>query len=151
MEYETSLARVLAALIIGALVGALIILSIDLMDAYKKSWKYDFIWYLRKNGPFVFSVSYVFFLVSLVIFGGPVWYLLHKLDRRQFYIALLAGAIVPVVVFVSFIQICYVSMDRCPIPPYFNYFAMIIYSIFIAASGAVIGLTIWRVAYRKSG
>lgn len=145
---QTTWGRVLVALVVGDFAGALGITLFDVPDCWS-IWSQDIrqiIWYWA--GKYFFNLS--FFSGVLFLLGTPVWFLAHKLGFRTWASALLAGfgLTVSFVLLVGLAVLFFTDMHlNNEITPFGN--LIFIYLVAVPVLGALIALTIWRIAYRR--
>jgi hypothetical protein len=135
-HYETTRARALAASVVGALVGA-IALELYLLTLVVATGPVSFS--LLLNAISDLPVLALFIWLGLVIIGVPCWLLLHRAGFRAWQHLAAAGA-------VAFFAVTYAIESRVV----FTDHAMSSASR-MALLGALVGVAIWRVAYRKVG
>jgi len=163
MRYETNKIRIILAFAVGSFIGAIIesfsylttLINVNGMDHFYIFW-YD-------KSLSVFTISYIIWLGSLITFGAPVWYFLHRKNWRKFHFSIIAGAIVPFIVVFVF-QTGFLSgkssrnfsyygeggkqWDAGSLTPY-GWEIAFQTSLGYALVGSVIGLIIWKIAYRE--
>jgi len=164
VQYETTPGRVILALLAGAMVGACLVAasSILSMELYSSNDPklLELIWL----GLFVGNGAFVIFAVGLSLVGGPAWLLLHNLGWRGWPEAIAVGILLTFAA-----SLCLQSGWPLPPPTKSTYSAddsggpLIInnivtahgWTIFVQQSmqlsivGGIVGLTIWRIAYRR--
>jgi hypothetical protein len=110
-----------------------------------------------------FLISFVILLIGLAFCGAPVWLVLHATGRRRWQNAVVAGALVPFIVSLAFTTRFFTGRASGQWSYYGNGgdhwidgkitmfgITMALQSAAqLAAIGALVGLVIWRVAYRR--
>lgn len=156
--------RIALALLCGALFAALVSTIEYLLGLYRFNGVDHFVEYWVDKGTRVFLFSFVVWLVSLVIFGGPVWYFLHKRNWTSFLHAAAWGAIIPFVVLVL-LRTNFLTGRAIRLTSYygrggqqwedgkltlFGWRVAIETSFYTAVVGLFIGIIIWLLAYRTN-
>jgi hypothetical protein len=169
-DYVTTFPRALLALLGGAVVGALTFLlelavllairpnKLDEMSEYVGAGPSDLIYLL------ILAVC-IFFAGGLLVFGAPVWLILHRLGRRKWFYAAAVGAVLCAAGFVA----------MCLYNPEWEALSLVSFmteefggltarggqftgqgwaalakgAFMLALAGSLAGLTLWRIAYRR--
>jgi hypothetical protein len=130
-KYETEFKRVILAILIGSVLGGFI--SVLPFAAASSPTDIDSLFFI------VMYASTKWFW-GILIFGLPAWFLLHITGWREWYIATLAGAVLPV--FRLMILASVFSQTRS--------LADIIKSaIIFSPVGIIVALVVWLIAYRR--
>ncbi|WP_010185376.1 hypothetical protein [Sphingomonas sp. PAMC 26605] len=101
-----------------------------------------------------FIVGAVITAMAVVAIGGPVWLLCHALDRRGPWSAVSVGALAG---FALFLGGQTYGFGIFAMPPgdapglLYRWISAIATSLVLALVSALIGWTMWRVAYRRLG
>lgn len=165
-SYRTSPSRVILSLAAGAIMGALLIaLWYVWGTAQTLGIQYVLDYGLRPSST-VFMVALVVWASGLVIFGLPLWWLLHRFGLRNWLVpAAVGGAVTFLVNFAAATRL----FELLPPPSNSSYSAgdaggpTIIDnrltphgwwttfegSLVIGAGGILVALVIWRIAYRR--
>lgn len=156
--------RIALALLCGALFGALV-KTIDYLVALLKFHGADhFNEFWIDKGMGVFTISFVFWLVFIILFGGPVWHFLHQRNWTSFLHAAVSGATIPFVVLVLFKTNLLTGRAISLNSFYgrggqqwedgkltlFGWQVAIETSFYFAVVGLFIGIIIWLLAYRTN-
>jgi hypothetical protein len=161
MRYETSLGRVALALLAGAAAGASIItaLHLGLMVRPFRTLT-DTVQFVG----FISSIYFVLFASGLLVLGAPAWWLLHRLGRRNRIHAMTLGATLTLVSYAAYSQFSRLFLHKLfygPAPIFwglgrglrgwFPYWLTLIEgAVWYSIAGGLVGLLIWRIAYRPS-
>lgn len=169
-DYVTTIPRAMVAMLVGAAIGALVffvqIMALVVFEPFKMD---DLASAAGTTNLELISViagyGLAYFAVGLLIVVPPVWWLLHRLGRRNWFDALGLGAVLSPLCFVlvalwdpnwqALSLISYATEDGGGITAVNDrltadgWSALIRGAAGIAVSGALAGLTIWRIAYRK--
>jgi hypothetical protein len=119
--------------------------------------------YVAGKAREVFSYACIIYFVGIVFFGLPVWRVLHTTGRRTWQYAFLAGAFVPFIVYLAFATGFFTGRADGNWSYYgdggkhwvdgaitmFGVRMALINAAQLAGIGALIGLVIWRAAYRR--
>jgi hypothetical protein len=159
MRYETTLRRAALALLAGAAAGATIVtaLHLDLMVRLFRTLT-DTVQFVG----FISSIYLVLFVSGLLVLGVPAWWPLHRLGRRNRMHAIILGATLTLVSYVAFSQFSWHVLMK----PFFGPWPVVWLwtggrwpgygptivegAIWYAFVGSLVGLLIWRIAYRPS-
>ena len=130
-KYETKFSRLVLAILIGSVLGGFI--SVLPFAAASSP---------TNIGTFFYMVAYAStkWLWGILIFGMPVWFLLHKAGWREWYVAVSAGAVIPV--FRLMILSNVFSNQR-------DFASVIKIATIFAPIGIIVSLVIWLIAYRR--
>lgn len=123
--YETGFLRAAMALIAGAVAGTFLFIVPPLFFASGEMPTVDDL----KVIPFLFLM----WLIWIILFGLLPWLVLHMIGWRQWYVAVVLGAVMPVV----FLLVLGNTDELAGYVP------------ILSPVGMVVGWTIWRVAYRR--
>ena len=160
---RTSPKRVVVSLLVGAAAGAAITTVQYLFGLFDANGAAHFFQYWIPKGSSIFGLSFVVWLAGILVFGGPVWALLHILKRRNISDALIVGAIIPFLVMLSFSTRFFTGQSDSNFRFFrsgnytwvdgqmtaFGWRMAIINAAEYAAIGAFIAFTIWHLAYRR--
>src|SRR5262249_9150134 len=92
-EYRTSPGRSVAALCVGAVVGAALYAA-EYVTSVLEAFGIGYVWqYGMNTAVMIFVVALVVWIAGLALAGAPVWWLLHRLGWRQWPVAMALGAI----------------------------------------------------------
>lgn len=164
MHYETTIPRVIVSIVAGAGLGATIICGEYLWGLYENLGASHFMQYGLSKGLGVFGVAFVIWGVGISLFGGPLWFWLHRIGLRQLWIAVVAGGIAPFcVLFVwstrmltgrtsgkfSYFASGGQQWDSGVLTP-FGWQIALQDALIFGLYGCFIGVLVWRVAYRKT-
>jgi hypothetical protein len=146
--YETTGRRVVAALLVGALLGGIVVVGATAGylafqphgDDGGKPW--DMVIIIWAVG-----ICYAFsaILAGLVVVGCPVCWFLHRSGRRLWWYAALAGAALS---FIGTIILVLWAAPHGPTTSLAAWSQVVSTSAYASLLGGAVGLTIWRVAYR---
>ena len=130
-KYETKFSRLVLATLIGSVLGGFI----SVLPFAAASFPTGI-------GPFIYMVAYAStkWLWGILIFGMPIWFLLHKTGWREWYVAVSIGAVIPVLRLMILTSIF--SNHR-------DFASVIKIAIMFAPIGIIISLVIWLIAYRR--
>ena len=160
-QYGTTFGRAALALFIGAGFGGVLVTAQTVWIAILEPGNLGLaLW------PMVLLVAFVVWALGLVLFS-PVWSALHRLNHRTPWVALMlgfasAGLASVLLYLVGFTQLpacVHINAEEasrlhiCKLE-YLTAeeWRRILYgSVLLASSGAMVGLVVWRVAYRKLG
>jgi hypothetical protein len=173
VDYATTIPRALLALVAGAVTGTLVfLLELGILLALrpnKLQEMADFVGttyldLLQLTATAVLS----FFAGGLLVVGAPLWALLHFLKRRDWYYAVALGAglcaagffvmalwnpdFTPAVSLVSFLTEEFGGLVWNNEANQFNeegWQAILRGTTLLAVAGALSGLTLWKIAYRR--
>lgn len=101
-----------------------------------------------------FLVGAVITVMAVVAIGGPVWLLCHALDRRGPWSAVSVGALAGFALFLGGQTYGFGIFGMPPGDPptvLYRWTSAIATSLVLALLSALIGWTMWRVAYRRIG
>jgi hypothetical protein len=163
VEFQTTGLRVIFGLVAGALAGAIVVVGGLLIGEYLSRGVAYVAQYGPQIGAIIFVVAFVVWLLGLVLLGSPCWWLLHRMKMRQWRSAVILGGSMTAVVFMA-LQIphplgsgsSYSASDgggRTVIDNALTahgWFLAIMASLAWGCVGALIGLVVWRVAYRRA-
>jgi hypothetical protein len=99
--FQTSTHRVILAFLLGAAVGTTITTTQYLIGLYEVNGPEHFAEWWFSKGARVSMISYPVWLAFIVVFGGPVWLLLHRLKFLHWFAALISGAVVSSIVILA--------------------------------------------------
>jgi hypothetical protein len=160
-QYKTGPWRIALAVVVGAAFAAVVGDCVVLLDMYigTGAVPFDPLTVLRSENS---RLTFVHWLVGLLVTGGPVWALLHARGSRNWPEAAIAGAALTFVVSLAYL-VWYgfavappteiLGDPSAPVAPYWRtatYWTDALQSLLeLTAFGAVVGLVVWRVAYRR--
>lgn len=156
-NYGTNATRVSVALAAGAFTGGIAILvpycAIAMFEGFRSQ-------HLRSL-PVLIAIALVMWSAGLVVFGAPLWWLLHRAKRCTWRIAAIVGAILPLLVYVGLRTVTLLAWPESYGPAYLTgdpaidaklwaeaRWSEVLVPLFIAATGMTVALVIWRIAYR---
>jgi hypothetical protein len=166
MQYETSPARATLAILAGAIAGALFV-CLQYLWALNTAYGMDHVLSFGLRSTLsVFVVALLVWTSGLVVFGLLPWWLLHIRGYRSWRAALLLGA---TLTFFVYFALNTRGFQLIPPPSNGSFYAedaggatIIGYRLTLhgwwvaleqaltfAAAGALVGLIIWRTAYRR--
>jgi hypothetical protein len=168
--YVTTFWRALLAIVGGPVVGGLVfLLEIAILLALRPAKLGEMTEYLGM-GAFDFIqilvlAVFVFFIGGLLLVGTPVWYLLHRMGRRQWFYAVAVGAVLaaagfvlmvlwnpewPALSLVSFLTEEFGGLTaRDGQLTGEGWSALVRGTIGLALAGGLAGLSLWKIAYRR--
>lgn len=170
-EYVTTIPRALLALAGGAVTGTVaFLLEIVLFLAvrpYKLEEINDYLGTTTSDLFLVFTIyGFVFFAGGLFVAGAPAWWCLHRLKRRNWYDAVGLGVALGAAGFLAvglwdpnwagLSVISFLTEEFGGITAVNDQLstdgweALFRGPFIIGAAGALAGLVIWKIAYRKS-
>ncbi len=153
---ETNFERVTYAFLAGAFTGSIIFPTAPFIPVF-----------FEPNGIrkilTVFYFGFIFWFFGLLLIGSPIWALLHRLNKRKFYHAALAGFIPPFLVVLQPFTLLSPAKSRGSI--FFNIdptgkfwegdvitwrhlVSVLESSAILGLVGALVAFAIWRTAYR---
>lgn len=162
-RYEVTGPRVIAAVLAGAALGGATVAAPYLWGMYRQFGTGYLLEFGPRNGAVVFVVAFTVWLAGIALLGGIVWHMLHRLGWRQPWVAAGIGALLPLGVNYALNT----GMFTGRTSGNFSYFAhggqiwensvLTAFGWQLALEGAlteglygiIIGLLIWRVAYRR--
>jgi hypothetical protein len=169
-DYVTSFWRVVLAYLGGALTGGVVFfLEVVAMLALRPG-KLDQISEFAETDSTALIVSValaglLFFAGGLLVVGGPSWFILHRLGRRDWYYATVLGAVLGAAGFVAFALtspewdglrlISALTEEYGGLTASNGKFTAEGWAALergaagIALAGGLAGLALWRIAYRK--
>lgn len=166
-SYSTNPSRVILSLAAGAVTGAFLIALWHLCGtAQVLGIQYVLDYGLRPSST-VFVVAFIVWAVGLIVFGLPLWWLLHRLGLRKWLVAAVVGA---TMTFLVDFGIETRAFELIPPPSNSTYFAgdaggstiinnrltphgwwaAFCGALMLSAGGILVALVIWRIAYRRS-
>jgi hypothetical protein len=165
--YEITPSRIVPSLIAGVLAGASLVTLWSIFGTALNAGIYYVLNYGALAFFYTFVVALVVWAVGLMIFGFPIWWLLHKLGLRHWLIAIFVGGALS---FLVGLAIDTRLFELLPPPADFNYSAgdsggptivanrltphgwnaALLSALQLSVGGALVALVIWRVAYRSA-
>lgn len=94
-SYQTSATRIILALLVGAVVGAVFNAGQYLIGLYEIHGSDHFAQYALSKGFRVFTVAFVIWFLGILFLGGPIWLGIHHLGYRRWTHATAIGALIP--------------------------------------------------------
>lgn len=92
--FHTTPRRVVLALLVGAALGTAITATRYLIGLFEANGSAHFAeWWFSKGGR-ISLMAYPVWFGFIVVFGGPVWLLLHRLKFRHWLAASISGAVI---------------------------------------------------------
>jgi hypothetical protein len=170
VDYVTTLPRALLALLGGAVLGAItFLLELAVLLALRPSKLAELNDYVGTTSVelivLVAVFAFVFFAGGLLIAGAPVWWLLHRMGRREWFYALGVGAALAAAGYVGMVMwnpewpalslISFLTEEFGGLTASNGalngegWEALVRGAIGIGIAGALAGLTLWRIAYRR--
>jgi hypothetical protein len=166
-NYNTNPTRVILGLAAGAVTGAFLIALSFLWGTAQVSGVQYVLHYGLRPSSTVFVVAFIVWAVGLVVFGLPLWWLLHRLGLRKWLVAAVIGA---TLTFLVDFGIGTRAFELIPPPSNSTYSAgdsggsTIIDNrltphgwwvafrgaLMLSVGGILVALVIWRIAYRRS-
>ena len=140
-QYETTTLRGTLAVFGSAFVGGFLYVLIVTISSFIADRHNGYPFRLLLD-DFVFlglvglGISIVW-LVGIFAFGLIPWMVLHDYGYRQWYFAVAAGAVIPPVIFSAISLFIFDDLE-------FGFFSLI-----LCPSGAIVGWSMWRIAYRR--
>src|SRR4051812_32030523 len=169
-QYVTNFGRAFLALLGGALVGSLVfLLELGILLAVRPNKMGEMTEYLGMDRvgliQLVVIAVFIFFTGGLVIVGTPFWFLLHRLGRRSWFYAVALGAVLgaagfvvmvmwnpewPALSLVSFMTEEFGGLTaRDGQLTGEGWSALVRGALGIGFAGAMAGLVLWKIAYRR--
>jgi len=169
-DYVTTIPRALAAMLGGAVIGTLVfVLEIAVLLALRPSKLVELTDYVgTTNLDLILTLAlfgFIFFAGGLLIAGTPVWWFLHVNGRRNWFDAVGLGAVLGSAGFVFMAMwnpewtalslISFLTEEFGGITAGNDgltsegWAALIRGTIGIAIAGALAGLAIWKIAYKR--
>jgi len=93
--------KVIVSLVAGAFIGASVACIQYMIGVYQVNGAEYFREYILSNAFGVFTVAFIVWLGGICLFGGPVWFLLHKKNRTNLLYAAFAGFVIPFVIILA--------------------------------------------------
>ena len=170
-EYIATIPRALLALVGGAVTGAFVfLLEIGALLAVRPTKLGEINDYIGTTNSDLFLVfaiyGFMFFAGGLLIAGAPFWWCLHRLNRRNWYDAVGLGLVLGAAGFVAIAMwdpnwaglsvISFLTEEFGGITAVNDQLtrdgweALFRGPFIIGIAGAIAGLAIWKIAYRKS-
>ncbi|MFI4936515.1 MAG: hypothetical protein ACHP7N_18065 [Caulobacterales bacterium] len=84
-----------------------------------------------------------------LVAASPLWLLLHSLRLRDWYVATMFGAALPIIAAVA-LAVATVAVHRIAPPVAYAYPRLALLLLMAGATGGVVGLAVWRIAYRRA-
>lgn len=162
--YEATPSRIALSLIAGAFVGASLIALWWIFGTAQSHGIQYLLHYGALPAVTVFFVALVVWAVGLVLFGVPLWWVMHVLGLRHWVVATLVGATLTFLVnlgigtqlFGLIPQAAYSASDSGgptvvanQLTPH-GWNMALIGALQLSTAGALVALVIWRVAYRSA-
>jgi hypothetical protein len=166
----TTFPRALLALVGGAVVGAWVfVLEIAVLLALRPSKLGEINEYVGTTSAELFiliaAFSFIFFAAGLLIVGAPFWWVLHRFGRRTWLDAVVLGAALGAAGFVAMVMwnpewpalslISFLTEEFGGLTASNGrlsgqgWEALVRGAVGIAIAGALAGLALWRIAYRR--
>lgn len=145
--YQTNWRRGIIGLLVGALAGAVIHImprvAIDVAAGQANLSE------LLGVLPLAFAANFAVWLIPLILIATPVWIILHRLKLRAAWLAAIVGAVLTLFGLAAlwFAGTCCTYKQGGLILE--NVAAVIPAVLMLMVEGAVVGLVIWRCAYRR--
>lgn len=164
VRYETTGAWVALSIAAGAVLGAAIIYGEYLWGAYASLGSEHFFKYGFMHGSGVFMTALIGWTIGICVFGGPVWIILHGAGWRQPWVVGSVAAIIPFIVTFALNTRLFAGQTTGKetyfarggliwedgVLTAFGWWNAFQGALFFALYGFLVGLLIWRVAYRRS-
>lgn len=158
--YTTSLPRAALGIAAGVITGAALITlwSFEGMTTYDEHW--------LRHGLAVFMYAAVVWAAGLIVVAAVPWAFLHHYELRGWPVAIGLGAILTFLVVFGFLTNgfgAYAASGNLSAadnggPTWVNgrltshgWSEAFIFAAICSAAGAVVGLVVWRTAYRRAG
>lgn len=162
-EYHTTFARAACALFLAAFWIAVLTAAYYLSNVYSSVKPEVFRQQVFGQALVGFLTAFAIWLCGLLIFGAPVWRVLHVSGHRQWYHAVLAGFAVPFTVILASTTGFFTGQADGQWSSFadggqqwidgtitmFGLFIAFRTSSIIGVMGAGVALFIWKVAYRR--
>ena len=148
--YETTASGVACALLAGALTGgALVGLELATVSHFiavspKSHHAYSLRGAVTTFVP-VALVALIFFAGGLAIIGAPLWLAMHRLGWRSWLDAAVAGFVATGIGMFLLSAWPFISHGHKSLH---DWWKIVEHTFYIAPVGAIVGLVIWRIAYR---
>jgi hypothetical protein len=143
-DYETSWPRAACALAAGAAAPPILFLLVLTIMSPEEPAAQRAAWMIVTDFLEVFAFVFVQLFIVLIGLGGPVWMLMHALRLRGWGAAILGGAAAATTFAVLMAYLFEDSVKGHP----FRDLLLSYFPKFIPV-GALIGLIVWAVAYRR--
>jgi hypothetical protein len=169
-DYVTTFPRALLALLGGAVVGALTFLvELALLLAIRPSKLgeiNDYVGTTSSDLIYLLTLAVViFFTGGLLVAGAPAWWILHRLGQRKWFHAVAVGAVLCAAGFI-FMCLWNPEWEALSLVSFMTeefggltardgqltgqgWAALVKGAIGLALAGAVAGLALWKIAYRR--
>ena len=131
--------RVLFAMLTGGAYGGLLVAAASAIGMIVVGAGAFAFW----AGLMIFVIATPIWFIGIVIVGGPVWWVLHRLGLRSRRAASAAGGVVIFLVVGAFFSL------KGNAPRGGDWFGVLAVAAPLAAIGAVVGWTVARSAYRR--
>ncbi len=162
-RYHTSWLRVLTALLVGAFLGAAIVVANYLYWLWTANGPAHFAEWALSKGLRIAIPAFVIWLTGILTFGGPVWLILHHLKMRHWINAVIAGWFIPFVVLLIWQTDMLTGASRYRSTVWTSEGTLRVDGVMtdlgwqlalqgaaqFAILGVCVALAIWRVAYRR--
>lgn len=163
-QYETNGKRVFLAFVAGAVIAALTIVVVpyafSILD--KEGWQY-FLTYGADTSIFLLIYVGAICFVLIVVFGGPVWAMVHQKGWRTWWHACVFGGATAFVAMLiiqtnfftgyssstTFYSAGGITIWRDGVLTDDGWWRALLGAVASAGVGVLVALVIWRVAYRK--
>ena len=139
---QTSWGRAIFAIFGGSIIGASTLTGYFLSERYFRDGKDIFFEHILPTGFGVFFSMGFLWLFGLVLFGLPPWILAHFTGYRTWFVSLIFGFTVPFLVAIWFFFTSEISLADSLFDAAGN-------AALFSLLGAIVALTIWRIAYRR--
>lgn len=140
-RYETSLDRVGFAFAIGSALGGAVVLGLVALGGQREAHTLVMAWLLGA----------VFVALAMTAVVGPIWLVMHIAGLRRARHAMIVGAIAAEIVFVGAITqgfgVNLPAIDGRTL--FYRWLSALATSAVLAVVAALIGLIMWRIAYRR--
>ena len=162
-QIHTSRRKVIAALVAGAAVGSIVTTIQYLIGLYQVNGAQHFAEFGFWKGAGVAIIAFLIWFFFIAICGGPVWYLLDRFRARSWLTAGISGAFVCFVCMLALLTGLFTGRSNGSFSAYssggwtwrngfitsFGWERAFITSAEFGLVGAIIGLVVWAVAYRR--
>ena len=164
VRYKTTGAWVILSIAAGAALGGAIIYGEYLWSVYTNRGIDYFLKYGLMNGFGIFIIASIIWTIGICVFGGPVWIILHDAGWRQPWMAGLAAASLPFIVTFALNTGLFTGQATGDMTYFvgggliwddgvltdFGWWRAFQGALMFALYGFLVGLLIWRVAYRNA-
>lgn len=143
-RYDTTIDRAGIALGVGSLLAGAILLGLLLLGGQRDPLALASGW----------VIGSVFSAIAITAVGGPLWLVMHVAGLRRARHAALIGALTAMAIFVGAQTYGFGLFEMPPMDNralLFRWISAIASSAVLAVFAGLIGIVMWRIAYRRAG